>query len=78
MHQIQNLKVENIFQNIMIRNEFFSLLDKSLTYSSAIYKKEKDDLEIAQKNKFQELINLLNMKNEQGLDRCGWGDLLNS
>ena len=46
-------------------NDFFSLwLDQTLTYSSAIYKNEKDDLEKAQKNKFQELTNLLNIKKE--------------
>ena len=46
-------------------NSFQSLPDghdKSLTYSSAVYKNEKDDLEIAQRNKFQELINLMNIK----------------
>ncbi len=57
-------------------NEFFSLwLDKSLTYSSAVYKSEKDDLEIAQRNKFQELINLMNIKNGNKVLEigCGWG-----
>ena len=57
-------------------NEFFSLwLDKSLTYSSAIYKNEKDDLEIAQRNKFQELINLMNIKDGNKVLEigCGWG-----
>ena len=57
-------------------NEFFSSwLDKSLTYSSAVYKNEKDDLEIAQRNKFQELINLMNIKNGNKVLEigCGWG-----
>ena len=57
-------------------NEFFSLwLDKSLTYSSAVYKNEKDDLEIAQKNKFQELINLMNIRDGNKVLEigCGWG-----
>ena len=57
-------------------NEFFSSwLDKSLTYSSAVYKKEKDDLEIAQRNKFQELINLMNIKDGNKVLEigCGWG-----
>ena len=57
-------------------NEFFSSwLDKSLTYSSAIYKNEKDDLEIAQRNKFQELINLMNIKDGNKVLEigCGWG-----
>ena len=57
-------------------NEFFSLwLDKSLTYSSAVYKSEIDDLEIAQRNKFQELINLMNIKDGNKVLEigCGWG-----
>ncbi len=57
-------------------NEFFSLwLDKSLTYSSAVYKDEKDNLEIAQRNKFQELINLMNIKDGNKVLEigCGWG-----
>ena len=57
-------------------NEFFSLwLDKSLTYSSAVYKNEKDNLEIAQRNKFQELINLMNIKDGNKVLEigCGWG-----
>ena len=41
-------------------NKFFSIwLDKTLTYSSAIYENKDDDLEKAQKNKYQKLINLL-------------------
>ena len=44
-------------------NNFFSKwLDKTLTYSSAVYENENDSLEIAQKNKYQKLINLLNVK----------------
>jgi len=57
-------------------NEFFSQwLDKTLTYSSAIYKNQNDTLEIAQENKYQQLINLLNIKdNNKVLEiGCGWG-----
>ena len=57
-------------------NEFFSQwLDKTLTYSSAIYKNQNDTLEIAQKNKYQQLINLLDIKdNDKVLEiGCGWG-----
>ena len=57
-------------------NEFFSMwLDKSLTYSSAVYKNVKDDLEIGQRNKFQELINLMNIKDGNKVLEigCGWG-----
>ena len=57
-------------------NEFFSQwLDKTLTYSSAIYENKNDNLETAQKNKYQQLINLLNIKdNNKVLEiGCGWG-----
>jgi cyclopropane-fatty-acyl-phospholipid synthase len=57
-------------------NEFFSQwLDKTLTYSSAIYKNQNDNLEIAQKNKYQQLIKLLNINdNNKVLEiGCGWG-----
>jgi cyclopropane-fatty-acyl-phospholipid synthase len=57
-------------------NEFFSQwLDKTLTYSSAIYENQNDNLETAQKNKYQQLINLLNIKdNNKVLEiGCGWG-----
>tara|TARA_B110001452_G_scaffold197651_1_gene167592 strand:- start:3951 stop:5132 length:1182 start_codon:yes stop_codon:yes gene_type:complete len=57
-------------------NDFFSKwLDKTLTYSSAIYENQNDDLETAQKNKYQQLINLLNIRdNNKVLEiGCGWG-----
>mgnify|MGYP001338515430 CR=1 FL=1 len=57
-------------------NEFFSAwLDKSLTYSSAIYENNDIDLELAQKNKYQKLINLLNIKDGDKVLEigCGWG-----
>ncbi len=57
-------------------NEFFSKwLDKSLTYSSAIYQNENDNLETAQKNKYQKLIDLLHIKGGNKILEigCGWG-----
>ena len=57
-------------------NEFFSLwLDKTLTYSSAIYENEKSSLESSQYNKYQKLIDLLNInKGDKVLEiGCGWG-----
>ncbi len=57
-------------------NEFFSKwLDKTLTYSSAIYEKKNDDLETSQKNKYQKLINLLEVKDGNKILEigCGWG-----
>ena len=56
---IKNTKkksIENISKHYDLGNEFFSTwLDKSLTYSSAIYEDNNNDLEIAQKTKYQKL-----------------------
>ncbi len=57
-------------------NEFFSYwLDKSLTYSSAIYENDEDNLETAQKNKYQKLIDLLHIRDGNKILEigCGWG-----
>ena len=57
-------------------NNFFAeWLDPTLTYSSAIYKNESDNLENAQKNKYQKLIELLNIKDGNKVLEigCGWG-----
>ncbi|MDC1093334.1 cyclopropane-fatty-acyl-phospholipid synthase, partial [Pelagibacteraceae bacterium] len=57
-------------------NDFFSQwLDKTLTYSSAIYENQNDNLETAQRNKYQKLINLLNIKDSNKILEigCGWG-----
>ena len=68
--------IKYISKHYDLGNDFFSLwLDKTLTYSSAVYKNDTDDLENAQKNKFQELINLLNIKEGNKILEigCGWG-----
>ena len=57
-------------------NSFFSKwLDKSLTYSSAVYENPNDSLEQAQKNKYQKLIDLLKVKDGDKVLEigCGWG-----
>ena len=57
-------------------NRFFSKwLDKSLTYSSAVYENPNDSLEQAQKNKYQKLIDLLKVKDGDKVLEigCGWG-----
>ena len=57
-------------------NSFFSKwLDKSLTYSSAVYENPNDTLEQAQQNKYQKLINLLEVKDGDKVLEigCGWG-----
>ena len=68
--------LEYISKHYDLGNEFFSnWLDKTLTYSSAIYKNNDDDLEIAQKNKYQKLIDLLHLKDGNKILEigCGWG-----
>ena len=49
--------------------------DESFTYSGAIYKDQNSDLEAAQKNKFQKLINLIDIKDGNKVLEigCGWG-----
>ena len=57
-------------------NEFFSIwLDKSLTYSSAIFGQKNQKLEDAQINKYKKLANLLSLKDGNKLLEigCGWG-----
>jgi cyclopropane-fatty-acyl-phospholipid synthase len=75
-YNTKSKSLKHISKHYDLGNEFFSQwLDKTLTYSSAIYKDQNDDLETAQKNKYQELINLLNIKdNNKVLEiGCGWG-----
>jgi len=67
---------ENIAKHYDLGNEFFSLwLDKTLTYSSAIFEKKNQDLSEAQNNKYQKLINLIKPKNGDKVLEigCGWG-----
>ena len=66
----------NIAKHYDLGNEFFSLwLDKTLTYSSAIFNTKDQKLEEAQQNKYKKLINLLAIKNGNKLLEigCGWG-----
>ena len=71
-----NRSKENIAKHYDLGNEFFSLwLDKTLTYSSAIFDQEGQKLEEAQQNKYEKLTNLLSPKNGSKLLEigCGWG-----
>ena len=75
-YNTRSKSLKYISRHYDLGNEFFSLwLDKTLTYSSAIYKNQNDDLETAQQNKYQQLINLLNINdNNKVLEiGCGWG-----
>jgi len=72
----KNRSKENIAKHYDLGNEFFSLwLDKTLTYSSAIFDKSNQDLSDAQNNKYQKLINLIKPKNGDKVLEigCGWG-----
>ena len=72
----KNRSKENISKHYDLGNEFFSLwLDKTLTYSSAVFDSPKQDLMEAQNNKYQKLINLLKPKNGSKILEigCGWG-----
>ena len=65
---------ENIARHYDLGNDFFSLwLDKSLTYSSAIFKDPDQDLFEAQKNKYQKLIDLLQPSSGSRVLEIGWG-----
>ncbi|MDA9604245.1 cyclopropane-fatty-acyl-phospholipid synthase family protein [Candidatus Pelagibacter sp.] len=67
---------ENIAKHYDLGNDFFSLwLDKTLTYSSAVFENPKQNLLEAQNNKYQKLINLLKPKNGSKILEigCGWG-----
>ena len=66
---------ENIRKHYDLGNEFFSLwLDRTLTYSSAIFE-EGNDLEKAQINKYKKLSNLAKPKSGDKMLEigCGWG-----
>ena len=66
---------ENIRKHYDLGNEFFSLwLDKTLTYSSAIFD-ESNDLEKAQLNKYKKLSSLVKPKSGDKMLEigCGWG-----
>ena len=67
---------ENISKHYDLGNEFFALwLDKTLTYSSAIFDERNKDLTNAQNNKYQKLIDLIKPNNGDKILEigCGWG-----
>ena len=72
----KNRSKENIAKHYDLGNDFFSLwLDKTLTYSSAIFENPKQDLFNALNNKYQKLIDLLKPTNGSKILEigCGWG-----
>ena len=76
---IPNTKIkseEYISKHYDLGNEFFSTwLDKTLTYSCGIFEKPDQELESAQINKYNKLINLIKPKSGDRILEigCGWG-----
>ncbi len=67
---------DNISKHYDLGNDFFALwLDKTLTYSSAIFDERNKDLSNAQNNKYQKLIDLIKPNNGDKILEigCGWG-----
>jgi cyclopropane-fatty-acyl-phospholipid synthase len=66
----------NISKHYDLGNDFFSeWLDSSMTYSSALYSNDTDQLCSAQNKKYQRIIDVLNItENDKVLEiGCGWG-----
>lgn len=68
----------NVAAHYDLGNDFYQLwLDNSMTYSSAQFKEDNETLEQAQNNKYQSLLDLMNIKPEHSVLEigCGWGGL---
>ena len=66
---------KNIYEHYDLGNEFYSLwLDKTMTYSSALFKSDNETIEQAQINKYQNIVNKFGKKHASILEiGCGWG-----
>lgn len=67
---------ENIRFHYDLGNEFYRLwLDETMTYSSALYRREDEPLPNAQRNKWDHLLDLLQPSSKDHLLEigCGWG-----
>ncbi len=76
MSNTKKKSVEDISKHYDLGNEFFSTwLDKTLTYSCGIFDKPGEELEKAQINKYNKLINLIQPKPGDKILEigCGWG-----
>jgi cyclopropane-fatty-acyl-phospholipid synthase len=65
----------NIQDHYDVGNDFYSLwLDKSMTYSSALYGDENTDLETAQQQKYERILSKFPARRASVLEiGCGWG-----
>lgn len=66
---------KNIHAHYDLGNEFYKLwLDPTMTYSSAIFKNDNEQLEQAQHNKYDRILKCLNANSGSTLEiGCGWG-----
>ena len=70
---------KNIFYHYDLGNDFYSKwLDKSMTYSSALFNSDKESLEKAQENKYYNICKNINPKPDDHLLEigCGWGGFM--
>ena len=70
---------KNIKAHYDLGNDFYSLwLDDSMTYSSGMFYSDTSTLQEAQENKYQSILNLLNLKKGSKILEigCGWGGFL--
>ena len=70
---------KNIASHYDLGNDFYSLwLDKTLTYSSALFKSESDSLEQAQIAKYERILDQTGVKKGDHVLEigCGWGGFL--
>ena len=70
---------KNIAHHYDLGNQFYALwLDSSMTYSSALFSTQKDNLVDAQENKYRSLCELINMDSSSSTLEigCGWGGLI--
>jgi cyclopropane-fatty-acyl-phospholipid synthase len=66
----------NIARHYDLSNAFYRLwLDRSMTYSSALFRSPADSLEQAQLNKYEQIASSLDLKSEHHILEigCGWG-----
>ena len=82
-HKKNHNSLENSRKNISyhydLGNDFYSLwLDKTMSYSSALFNDDTHTMEQAQHNKYNHVLNNLNVKEGDNILEigCGWGGLM--
>ena len=72
----KNQAKKNIVSHYDLGNEFYQLwLDTTMSYSSALFNNNQESLEQAQLNKYDRMIDMLNIKSSDHVLEigCGWG-----